>query len=143
MILEDDYGIFLSTDTVLALIPLFILLFTVGNINMDYTGSFEEKHIFYHAQDSMELMAKSDGLDNHSILEEVSIAISDNRIDKAKEIADPFLKKINGNLKYRLVEMNHLNGNQICSNGDFKNSKDVAVAVKCHGDFVYKLYLSR
>ena len=46
-------------------------------------------------------------------------------------------------MKYRLVEMNHLNGNEVCSNGDFKDSKDIAVAVKCNGDFVYKLYVTR
>ncbi len=44
-------------------------------------------------------------------------------------------------MKYRLVEINYLKGKEIISNGDIKDAKNVGVAVKCYGNYLFKLYV--
>jgi hypothetical protein len=146
MIKEDVNGIFFSIDAILGLIPVFILLLTVANMNIDYTHSYLEKENVLQAQDSSEIMAQYTGLDDQTLLEEVSTALSENPnqtqgIESARKIADPFLKKTLGRMKYCLVEINYLEGKEIASSGNIEESNDVGVAVKCCGDYLFKLYV--
>lgn len=146
MIKEDVKGIFFSIDAGLALIPVLILLLTVSSTNMDYTHIYQEKSCFQKAQDSAELMAIYTGQDNQTILEEISTTISENpdprkAVEAARDIADPFLKKTLGRMNYRFVEINYLKGREISSKGDFEEARDVAVAVKCNGNYIFRLYV--
>ncbi len=146
MIKEDVKGIFFSIDAGLALIPVLILLLTVSSTNMDYTHIYQEKSCFQKAQDSAELMAIYTGQDNQTILEEISTTISENpdprkAVESARDIADPFLKKTLGRMNYRFVEINYLKGREISSKGDFEEARDVAVAVKCNGNYIFRLYV--
>lgn len=98
MIKNDDNGIFFSIDAGLALIPIIILLFTIGNINMNNTYSYCENRYFHIAQDSTELMAEYCGHDEVPILEKVSNALSESSdsekgIETARRILNPFLQK--------------------------------------------------
>jgi hypothetical protein len=146
MIKNDDDGIFFSIDAGLALIPVLILLFTIGNINIDYTHYYNENRYFHIAQDSSELMSNYCGSDDGTILEKVSNALSESSdsekgIETARTILDPFLKKTLGKMNYRFVELNHLKGKEIASKGNYDNAEEVGVAVKGYGDYLFKLYV--
>ena len=146
MIKNDDNGIFFSIDAGLALIPVFILLFTIGNINIDYTHSYNENRYFHMAQDSTELMSNYCWSDNVPILEKVSNALSESSdsekgVETARTILDPFLKKTLGNMNYRFVELNHLKGKEIASKGNYDRAENVGMAVKGCGDYLFKLYV--
>jgi hypothetical protein len=140
MIHDDDRGTFFSIEAILALIPLFILIATITNINIDYTNTCQEIVLYHQAQDTLDLMSNSG---SGSILDQVSYAISNKQLDNAKNIAEPYLKKTISNRKYKLVEMKHLHGNEICSNADFNNVENIAVAVKYHENCFYKLYIAK
>jgi hypothetical protein len=139
MIHEDDRGTFFSIEATLALIPLFILIATITNINIDYTNTRQEIVLYHQAQDTLDLMSNN-GSD--SVLDQVSYAISNKQLDNAKKIADPYLKKTLSNRKYKLVEMKQLHGDEICSNADFDNIDNVAVALKYRKNCYYKLFIS-
>jgi hypothetical protein len=133
-------------DITLGLIPLIILILTVANTNIDYTDSYLEKQYFQKAQDTAELMSTYTEHDDQTIFQKVSNALSENRdkkvgIDTARNITSPFLGRTIGNMKYRLEEINYLKGSEIVSNGDIKKAKNVGVAVKCYGNYLFKLYV--
>ena len=144
--INDNKGLFFSLDAVLAIIPIFILILNVTNINIDYTQSYLTKHYFMEAQDTSELMAQCTGFDDQAVLEEVSKELSESKtpmegIESAKKIVDPFLKKNLGNRNYLFVEMNYLKGMEITSRGNFDDAKNVGVAVKSSGNYIFKLYV--
>jgi hypothetical protein len=146
LIKEDVNGIFFSMDITLGLIPLIILILTVANTNIDYTDSYLEKQYFQKAQDTAELMSTYTEHDDQTTFQKVSNALSENRdkkvgIDTARNITSPFLGRTIGNMKYRLEEINYLKGSEIVSNGDIKKAKNVGVAVKCYGNYLFKLYV--
>ncbi|MDD3985433.1 MAG: hypothetical protein PHY59_06045 [Methanobacterium sp.] len=144
--LNNNKGLFFSIDMVLALIPIFILILTITNTNIFPTHPYITKNYFIEAQDTSELMAQCIGFDDYTILEEISQALSEGKdpiqaIVSARNIAEPFLKKNLGNRNYLLVEMNYLKGMEITSKGNFKDAKNVGVAVKTNGNYIYKLYV--
>ena len=84
--------------------------------------------------------------DDQTIFQKVSKSLTLNRdkkvgIDEARNITSPFLGRTIGNMKYRLEETNYLKGSEIVSNGDIKKAKNVGVAVKCYGNYLFKLYV--
>ena len=139
MIQDDDHGIFFSAEATLALIPLFIILFAIANINTDYTHSYKEMVLYHQAQDTLDIMSSSATDD---VLDQVSLAVSSNQLGRAQKIADSYLKKTIGNRKYMLVETNYLHGKVICSNAQFKDLKNVVVTVKYQRNCIYKLYIA-
>jgi hypothetical protein len=144
--INDNKGLFLSLDMVLALIPIFIFILTITNTNISYTHSYLTKHYFMEAQDTSELMAQCTGFDDQTVLEEISKALSENKNpmqgkESAKKIADPFLKKTLGNRNYLFVEMNYLKGMEISSKGNIEDAKNIGVAVKSNGNYIFKLYV--
>jgi hypothetical protein len=146
LIKEDVNGIFFSTDVALGLIPLIILILTVANTNIDYTDLYLEKQYFQKAQDTAELMSTYTEHSDQTLLQKVSNAISENQnkkigIERAKNITSPFFERTIGKMKYRLEEINYLQGSEIISNGDIKTAKNVGVAVKCYGNYLFKLYV--
>lgn len=141
MIEKEECGIFLCCDAVLALIPIFIILATVTQIQINPSDSHMELVMFHEAQDTLDLMSVKIHPYEPSTLELISTSISSNNLESANEIADSYLKKKISNRKYRLVEINHLNGKEICSFGDMNSASITAVAVKSHNSYFYKLYL--
>jgi hypothetical protein len=146
LIKEDVNGIFFSTDVTLGLIPLIILILTVANTNIDYTDSFLEKQYFQKAQDTAEIMATYKEHNDQTLFQKVSNTLSENRYQKAgiksaRNITFPFLERTIGNMKYRLEKINYLKGSEILFNGDINTAKNVGVAVKYHGKYLYKLYV--
>ena len=146
MIKEDVNGIFFSTDVALGLIPIIILILTIANTNVDYTDSYLEKQYFQKAQDTAELMTTYTEHNDQTILQNVSDELSKNHnqkagIKSARNAVSPFLENTIGNMKYRLEEINYLKGAEIISNGDINKAKNVGVAVKCCGKYLFKFYV--
>ena len=146
LIKEDVDGILFSTDIALGLIPIIILILTVANTNIDYTGPLLQKQYFQKAQDTAELMATYTENDDQTLMVKISNALSENHdqkigIDSARNLASPFFERTIGNMNYRLEEMNYLKGAEIVSNGDIKKAKNVGVAVKCYGNYLFRLYV--
>lgn len=146
MIKNDVRGIFFSVDAALALIVLVILLSTVVNMNLNcYVQSYKEIQYYHEAQDTAGVMAVCKDSNGRTVLEDISTTLTDDSSGKglysAHCIADSFLKKSIGKKKYCLKEMNCLHGKEICSNGNLQSAKNVGVAVKGYGKYLYKLYV--
>jgi hypothetical protein len=141
MIKKEECGIFLCYDALIALIPIIIILAAVTIIHIDPSASNLELVLFHQAQDTLNLMSVRDNPFEPSILEQISSSIPDNNQESAKKIANDWLKKRAENRKYRLVELDHLNEQEICSSSDMDNSKIVSVAVNSYKGHIYKLYL--
>lgn len=139
MIESDDKGLFICYDAILALIPVIIIISTVAQVNMDCSS--DEKVLYNQAQDTVDLMSLHSIPGEPSIFEQISTSLSKNNTQLANKIADSYLNSTVGDKKYRLIELNQLNG-EICSKGDIKANDNVAVAVKCQGSYLYKLFLS-
>lgn len=141
MIENDEYGIFFCYDALLALIPIIIILSAVTQIQFNPSDSQMEKVLFHQAQDTLDMMSVQNRPEEPSILERLSFSISNNNLESTHQIADSWLKNKLGKRKYRLIEVNHLNGREICSGGEINRAKNVAVAVKCQDQYIYMLYL--
>ncbi len=144
--IKEDNGIFFSIEAALGLIPIIIIIMTISNTNIDYTDSYMEKQYFQKAQDTAELMDQYTENNGQTLLEEVTIALSETPdkmkgAESAKNIIGPFLKKTLGKMKYSLVEINYLKGREIISNGNLKDAKIVGLAVKSSGNYLFKLYV--
>lgn len=146
MIKNDVRGIFFSVDAALALMVMAILLSTVLNINLNcYIQSYKEIQYFHDAQDTAEIMTVCKSSNGLTVLEDISQSLSEESGGQgfytAHCTADSFLKKILGKKKYCLTEINCLKGKEICSNGKLQSAKNVGVAVKGQGKYLYKLYV--
>jgi len=139
----DNKGLIFTLDSFLALIPIFIIIAAVANVSdSGLTYSSQQVRPIQDAQDALEIMTHSNGLES-TVLQEITSALiesenSDGGIQKSGEIAGPYLNKTLGNSKYSLVEINQLN-KTIASNGDMKNAKDISVGFKSCGDYIFKL----
>jgi len=140
MIEKEECGIFFCIDTVLALIPIIIIIAAVAQINIDPSVSNLQLVMFHEAQDTLNLMSAQNNYEP-SILEQLSSAIADKNLEAANKIANKWLKNRFGNRKYRLVEINHLNGQEICSSGDMNSAQIIVTSVKSQNSYIYKLYL--
>jgi hypothetical protein len=140
MIEKEECGIFFCIDAVLALIPIIIIVAAVAQIYIDPSVSNLQLVMFHQAQDTLNLMSVKNNYEP-SILEQVSSSISDNNLDSANKIANTWLENRLENKTYRLVEVNHLNGREICSSGDMNSAQIVVTAVKSQNSYIYKLYL--
>ncbi len=142
----DECGFILTLDAILAMIPIFIVILSVANTTYNYNNFNPENRFYHEAHDTIELMAEYHGPDGLTTLEEVSNELSDNsnpinRVQYAKEKVDPLLNKTLKGLNYSLVEVNQLNGKEITSNGDIREAKNVAVAIKYYRNYIFKLYV--
>ena len=141
----DNKGLIFTLDSILALIPIFIIIVAVGNIN-DSGLIYPSQNVrsIQDAQDTLELMTQSNSLETSILQDITSILIesknSEGGVQKAGEIAGPYLNKTLGNSKYGLVEINPFN-KTIISNGDMKNAKDISVGFKSCGNYIFKLYI--
>jgi hypothetical protein len=140
MIKKEECGIFLCYDALLALLPIIIILAAVTNIQIDPSSSNLEMVMFHQAQDTLDLMSVSANPLEPTTLEQISSSIEDNNPESANKIANNWLKNKVENRKYRLVEVNQRNGQEICSSPGMDNTKIVAVAVKSYKCHMYKLY---
>jgi len=143
----DNKGLIVSSDAILALIVVFILLATVTNISGDKSGSFIQQVVMAkNAQDAMELMATYKNIStNKTVLELMADQLIKNGnqrsgMDDAGQIASEFLDKTLSGSNYNLIEINKLNGTTIASNADVNQASNVSVASRSFGEYTFKLY---
>ncbi|AXV37786.1 MAG: hypothetical protein CIT01_06020 [Methanobacterium sp. BRmetb2] len=144
----DNKGLIVSSDAILALIVVFILLATVTNISGDKSGSFIQQVVMAkNAQDAMELMATYKNIStNKTVLELMADQLIKNGnqrsgMDDAGQIASEFLDKTLSGSNYNLIEINKLNGTPLASNADMNNADNISSASRTCGEYIFKLYI--
>jgi len=134
----DEKGLIFTIDTVLALIPVFIIIAAVANVSVSgLTYSSKQVRHIQDAQDTLEIMTSSNVLQNTASI----LALNNNSeegIREAGKIAGPYLNKTLGNSNYSLMEISELN-KTIVSSGDIKKANDVSVAFRSSGKYIFKL----
>lgn len=136
VVLMDEKGLIFTLDTVLALIPVFIIITAVANVCVP--ESVQVRYI-QDAQDTLEIMTSSNVLQNTASV----LTLNNNSkegIQEAGKIAGPYLNKTLGNSNYSLMEISALN-KTIVSHGDIKKANDVSVGFKSSGKYIFKLYV--
>jgi len=142
--LMDEKGLIFTSDAVLALIPVFIIIVAVANVSDSGSVSKQVRYI-QDAQDTLEIMtANQNGL-NSNVLQNIAsiLALNNNSeegIKEAEKIAGPYLNKALGNSKYSLMEISERN-KTIASRGDIKEARDISVGFKSYGKYIFKLYV--
>ncbi|MDI6644016.1 MAG: hypothetical protein QME14_03075 [Methanobacteriaceae archaeon] len=143
----DDKGFIVTSDALISLIVIFILLATVNNISADKScSSIQDVVMAKNAQDTMELMACYKYFTDKTLIELMveQLEKSDNQksgVDNAGKIAGEFLNKTLIGYNYNLIEINKLNGTTIASNADFNQASNVSVASRICGEYKFKLYI--
>lgn len=136
--LMDEKGLIFTSDAVLAMIPVFIIIVAVANVSDSGSVSKQVRYI-QDAQDTLEIMTSSYVLQNIASI----LALNNNSkegIKEAEKIACPYLNKTLGNSKYSLMEISELN-KTITSRGDIKEARDISVGFKSYGNYTFKLYV--
>ena len=142
----DEKGFIFSWDAVLALIPVFMVITAIFNVNYssleDPNQDIRLSHI---AGDSMNAMASYRQNNGLSLLENISKVLSEHQNDgtgikEAEKIAGPFLDKTIKGVNYRLTEENQIN-KTITASADFKGAENVEVSSRSYGGYIFKLWV--
>jgi len=142
----DKKGFIFTFDAILALIPVFIVLMAVSNVNQgDLILPSQQVRLNNQAQDTIDLMAQY-GDSDLTLLEEISLVLKETHntaagVEAAGEIAGPFLEKNLPGAGYQLVELNQLNETILISKGKMKNAPHIAVGSRSYGNYTFKLYV--
>ncbi|KAF5059159.1 hypothetical protein [Methanobacterium aggregans] len=145
----DEKGFIFSWDAVLALIPLFIVITAIFNVNYSaLEAPNQDIRLSHISQDSINAMVNYRENNGLSLLENMSKVLSEHHndgtgINEAGEIADSFLNKTLPGVNYRLTEENQLNGTVLTSNADFEGAKNVEVSSRSYGGYIFKLWVWR
>ncbi|MEN6592476.1 MAG: hypothetical protein ABFC12_04445 [Methanobacterium sp.] len=142
----DDNGFIFTLDAVLALIPVFIILIAVSSVDQ---GSLilpsQQIRLSHQAQDALDAMGQYHTSEDTLIEEMVTVLKTNGNnaagIAGAGELAGSYLDNNLQGMNYKLVELNHLNGETIISKGKVEDAPNVAVGTKNHGDYCFKLYV--
>ena len=139
----DKKGMIFTLDSVLALIPIFIVMIALTNISNFESASYPHQiNSIQNAQDILETMSNQNKLGNN-ILQNMAEILSKNNnnetgIKEAGKIAQYYLNNTVRNSKYSLIETNKLN-RTITSNGDIKNANKISVSFKSCKNYIFKL----
>lgn len=142
----DEKGFIFSWDAVLALIPVFVVITAIFNVNY---SSLEDPNqdirLSHMAGDSMNAMASYRQKNGLSLLETISNILLEHNNDgagikEAEKIATPFLDKTLQGVNYRLTEENQIN-KTITASADFKGAENVEVSSRSYGGYIFKLWV--
>lgn len=141
----DDKGFIFTFDSALALIPIFILIIAVSNVDDGLSSSSKHLHSLQSAQDTLIIMSNyPNGLNSNPFQEIANVLAANNDSDQgvyeAGKIANYYLKKTILDSKYCLMETKRIN-RIIASNGDIKNADDASVGLKSYEGYLFKLYI--
>lgn len=135
-------------EAVIALIPLFIVLVTVVNMNTnELTFSSQQIRITQDAQDVLETMAQyRNGTNSETVLQAITFTLMANKnnqtgLREASLIASSFLNQTLKGMKYNFTEVNQLNSATIAFNANMNEAENIAVGSGSYGNYTYKLYV--
>ena len=139
----DKKGLIFTLDSILALIPIFIIMVALTNIsNFESTPFPHQINTIQNAQDILEIMSNQNKLRNNILQNMADVLYRNNNnetgIKEAGEIAQHYLNNTLKNSKYSLMETNQLN-KTIVSNGDIKNANKISVSFKSCKNYIFKL----
>lgn len=143
----DENGFIFTWDAVLALIPIFVVITAIFNVNYSsLEDPNRDSHLSHMAEDSMNAMASYRQKNGLSLLENISKALSEHNndgtgIDEAGKIAGSFLNRTLPGVSYRLTEENQLNGTVLTSNTNFEGAENVEVSSRSYGGYIFKLWV--
>lgn len=142
----DEKGFVYTLDTILALIPVMIVLFGVTHLTAS-PEPHSQVISSQKAQDTMQLMAQYTEGDGMTVLERISSILASGHnneasIRKAGKIASSFLDK-NFSGKYILTEESQLNGKSLAGNLDLKSTMNVATASRNCGSYTFRIYVEQ
>ncbi|MDD1775242.1 MAG: hypothetical protein LUQ24_06910 [Methanobacterium sp.] len=137
----DNKGFIFTLDAVLALIPVFIVIMALSSSN---DGALiqpsQQMRLSHQAQDTLDAMAQYQ-ISDLTLIGEISKELNEGDRNGARDLAREFLDENLPGAKYKLIELNQLNGASIISTGDMDDAQNVAVGTKSYGNHSFKLYL--
>jgi hypothetical protein len=142
----DDKGFIFTIDAFLALIPVFIVLITVSGVDQ---GSLilpsQQVRLSHQAQDTLDAMAQYQVTES-TLIEEMVMVLEANGtdasgFDDACKLAGDYLDNNLQGMNYKLVELNHLDGETMASKGNMAEASNVAVGTKNYRGYCFKLYV--
>lgn len=142
----DENGVIFSWDAVLALIPLFVVIMAIFNVNYSaLEDQNQDIRLSHMAEDSMNAMARYRQKNGLNLLETISNTLLEHNNDgtgiiEAGKIAAPFLDKTLQGVNYRLTEENQIN-KTITASADFKGAENVEVSSRSYGGYIFKLWV--
>ena len=143
----DDKGLILTFDSVMALIPVFIILLAVAGVNQgQLILPSQQVRLNHQAQDSLDLMAQYRNPSGETVLAQITYILESNNnsapaVEAAGEITSEFMEKIMPGMEYKLVELNQLGGAIIASRGEMDGAENVAVGWRSYRNYLYQLYV--
>jgi hypothetical protein len=140
----DQKGFIFTSDAILALIPLFLMMVLLSNLPAS-SDPQSQVIVAEDAQDYLDILAASQ-IKDRSVMESMVMALKtdpDGGMEKAGEIAKPVLDNLMVGKNYQLLETAQLNGTVIISQGDLNSSPSVASATRNWENYTFVLYVGQ
>jgi hypothetical protein len=140
----DQKGFIFTSDAILALIPLFLVMILVSTLPTS-TETRSQAIISGNAQDYLDILASSQ-IKDRGVMESMVLALKtdpDGGVEKAGEIAKPVLDNLMVGKSYQLLETSQLNGTIIISQGNLNSSPSVATATRNWENYTFILYVGQ
>ncbi len=135
-------------DSLLAVFLLF-MVFIAFNMAMEIEvpSLSEENSDFKTSQDLMEILSSKATDRDHSTLEIISYTLdyNNNSLSSQREVTrilDEFFSIYFTRGNYSFAETSQLGGKVLSSRGNVMDGDEVTVAIRHHGNYSYKLYVS-
>ena len=137
----NDEGFIFTIDSILMLIPVFIIVATVANISLEVPHEAP----YYTAEDAMELLVLHGEKQNDTNLMTIAENISAGKASGAKAAAQKDLKPLldSFRMNYNLTYYNSSSGtyDTLISSGTMPSDRNVYSATRNYGNVIFRLYM--
>ena len=147
-IIKDERGFFFLFDSLLAVFLLFMVFIAFNMVmEIEVPSLSEENSDFKTSQDLMEILSSKATDRDHSTLEIISYTLdyNNNSLSSQREVTrilDEFFSIYFTRGNYSFAETSQLGGKVLSSRGNVMDGDEVTVAIRHHGNYSYKLYVS-
>ena len=147
-IIKDERGFLSLFDSLLAVFLLFIVFIAFNMVmEIEVPSLSEENNDFKTSQDLMEILSSKATDRDYSTLEIISYTLDYNNNSLASQrevtgILDEFFSIYLSSGSYSFAETSQLGGKVLSSRGNVMDGDEVTVAIRHHGNYSYKLYVS-
>ncbi len=135
-------------DSLLAVFLLFMVFIAFNMVmEIEVPSLSEENSDFKTSQDLMEILSSKATDRDHSTLEIISYTLdyNNNSLSSQREVTrilDEFFSIYFTRGNYSFAETSQLGGKVLSSRGNVMDGDEVTVAIRHHGNYSYKLYVS-
>ena len=147
-IVKDERGFLSLFDSLLALFLVFVVFIAFNMVmEIEVPSLSEENKDFKTSQDLMEILSSKATDRDYSTLEIISYTLDYNNNSLASQrevtgILDEFFSIYLSSGSYSFAETSQLGGKVLSSRGNVMGGDEVTVAIRHHGNYSYKLYVS-